>query len=109
MTNWGTKKRSIDDNKVAAVDSPILLTQFSFEASQLIKSFTKYMPFVVIILILIASITTFDLVFRPSGFFTNVLTDKTIDTMIIALSILLIIFLIFTVRPVLRSQKKLDK
>jgi|GEM_PF-620851 len=111
MTNWGTKKRSIDDNidKVTAVDSPILLTQFSFEASQLIKSFTKYMPFVVIILMLIASITTFDLVFRPSGFFTNVLTDKTIDTMIIAVSILLIIFLIFTVRIVLRSQKILDK
>ena len=111
MTNWGTKKSNIDDNidEAAAVDSPILLTQYSSEASQLIKSFLKYMPFVVIILILMASITTFDLVFRPSGFFTNVLTDKTIDTMIIALSILLIIFLIFTVRPVLRSQKKLDK
>ena len=111
MTNWGIKKRSIDDNidEVAAVDSPILLTQYSSEASQLIKSFTKYMPFVVIILILITSITTFDLVVRPSGFFTNVLTDKTIDTMIIAVSILLIIFLIFTVRPVLRSQKILDK
>jgi hypothetical protein len=111
MTNWGTKKSNIDDNidEAAAVDSPILLTQYSSEASQLIKSFLKYMPFVVIILILIASITTFDLVVRPSGFFTNVLTDKTIDTMIIALSILLIIFLIFTVRPVLRSQKKLDK
>jgi hypothetical protein len=111
MTNWGTKKSNIDDNidEAAAVDSPILLTQYSSEASQLIKSFLKYMPFVVIILILIASITTFDLVVRPSGFFTNVLTDKTFDTMIIALSILLIIFLIFTVRPVLRSQKKLDK
>ncbi len=111
MTNWGTKKRSIDDNidEVAAVDSPILLTQYSSEASQLIKSFTKYMPFVVIILILITSITTFDLVVRQSGFFTNVLTDKTIDTMITAVSILLIIFLIFTVRPVLRSQKILDK
>ena len=43
MTNWGTKKRSIDDNidEVAAVDSPILLTQYSSEASQLIKSFTR--------------------------------------------------------------------
>ena len=31
MTNWGTKKRSIDDNidEVAAVDSPILLTQYT--------------------------------------------------------------------------------
>jgi hypothetical protein len=38
-----------------------------------------------------------------------VLNDKIIDTMIIAVSILLIIFLILTVRPVLRSQKILDK
>ena len=113
MTNWGTKKSDIDDNIIddtAAVDSPILLTQYSSEASQLIKSFTKYMPFVVIILILIVSITIFDLVVKPLGFFTNVLTDKTIDAMIIAVSfILLIIILIFTVRPVLRSQKILDK
>ena len=111
MTNGGAKKSDIDNNIIddtATADSPILLTQYSSEASQLIKSFTKYMPFVVIILILITSITTFDLV-RQLGFFTNVLTDKTIDAMIIAVSILLIIFLIFTVRPLLRSQKILDK
>ena len=108
MTKWGTKKRSFDDNiEVAAVDSPILLTQYSSEASQLIKSFTKYMPFVVIILILITSITTFDLVVRPSGLFSNVLTDKTIDTMIIAVSILLIIFLIFTVRRSIEIAKNI--
>ena len=89
------------------VDSPILLTQYSSEASQLIKSFTKYIPFVVIILILIAAMTSFDLV-KELGFI-NMLSDETIDAMIIAVSILLILFLIFTVRPVLRSQKILDK
>ena len=41
------------------------------------------MPFVVIILTLIIGITIFDLV-KELGFFTNVLTDKTIDAMIIA-------------------------
>lgn len=111
MTNGGAKKSDIDNNIIddtATADSPILLTQYSSEASQLIKSFTKYMPFVVIILTLIIAMTIFDLV-KELGFFTNVF-DKTIDAMIIAVSfILLIIILIFTVRPLMRSQKILDK
>ena len=107
MTNNGNRKGSIDDDNLDYAASPILLTQYSSEASQLIKSFTKYMPFVVIILILIAAMTIFDLV-RELGF-THVLADETIDAMIIVVSIFLILFLIFTVRPVLRSQKILDK
>jgi hypothetical protein len=51
--------------------------------------------------------TSVDLV-KEIGFI-NMLADQTIDAMIIAVSILLILFLIFTVRPVLRSQKILDK
>jgi len=112
MTNGGAKKSDIDNNIIddtATAGSPILLTQYSSEASQLIKSFTKYMPFVVIILTLIIAMTIFDLV-KELGFFTNVLIDKKIDAMIIAVSfILLIIILIFTVRPLMRSQKILDK
>lgn len=107
MTNNGNRKGSIDDDNLDYAASPILLTQYSSEASQLIKSFTKFMPFIVIILILIAAMTIFDLV-RELGF-THVLTDETIDAMIIVVSIFLILFLIFTVRPVLRSQKILDK
>ena len=60
MTNSKSKKDKIDDSINA--DSPVLLTQYSSEASQLIKSFTKNIPFVVIILILIAAMTIFDLV-----------------------------------------------
>ena len=111
MTKGGAKKSVIDNNIIddaAIADSPILLTQYSSEASQLIKSFTKYIPFVVIILILIASIITFDLI-RLSGFFTNVLIDTIIDTIIVAISILLIIFIIFTILPALRYHKILDK
>ena len=37
-------------NNEIGYDSPILLTQYSSEASQLIKSFTKKIPFVVVIL-----------------------------------------------------------
>ncbi|MGZ5485382.1 MAG: hypothetical protein ACXWFB_05655, partial [Nitrososphaeraceae archaeon] len=41
--------------------------------------------------------------------FTRILSDETIDAMIIAVSLFLILFTFFTVRPVLRSQKILDK
>ena len=101
------ESRSNNINNDINYDSNVLLTQYSSEASQLIKSFTKKIPFVVIILIVIAAMTTFDLV-KESGF-TNILPDETIDAMIIAISILLIIFLLFAVRPVMRSQKTLDK
>lgn len=105
MTNRGTRKGRIDDN--INIDSPILLTQYSSEASQLIKSFTKNIPFVIIILILVAAMTIFDLIMDLG--FKNILSDKTIDAMIIVVSVFLIIFIIYTVRPVLRSQKILDK
>jgi len=105
MTNSGTRKGRFDES--INVDSPIVLTQYSSEASQLIKSFTKNIPFVVIILILIAAMTIFDLVMDLG--FTNILSDETIDAMIIAVSIFLILFLIFTIRPVLKSEKILNK
>jgi hypothetical protein len=105
MTKRGTRKGRIDDN--INIDSPILLTQYSSEASQLIKSFTKNIPFVIIILILVAAMTIFDLAMDLG--FKNILSDETIDTMIIVVSVFLIIFIIYTVRPVLRSQKILDK
>src|SRR5688572_210434 len=88
------------------VDS-LALTQYSSEASQLIKSFTKNIPIVVLILILIASMTTFDLIMDLG--FTRILSDETIDAMIIAVSLFLIVFTFFTVRPLLKLQKVLDK
>jgi hypothetical protein len=51
--------------------------------------------------------TIFDLVMDLG--FKNILSDETIDAMIIVVSVFLIIFIIYTVRPVLRSQKILDK
>ena len=105
MRDSKPKKDKIDDNRNA--DSHLLLTQYSSEASQLIKSFTKNIPFVIVILVLIASMTIFDLVMDLG--FTNILSDETIDAMIIIVSIFLIVFIIFTVRPILKSQKILDK
>jgi hypothetical protein len=105
MTNSKVRKDRIDESINA--DSPVLLTQYSSEASQLIKSFTKNISFVVVILILITSMTIFDLVMDLG--FTNILSDETIDAIIIIVSIFLILFIIFTVRPILKSQKILDK
>lgn len=104
MTN--DKFRNDKINVKLNADS-LALTQYSSEASQLIKSFTKNIPIVVLILILIASMTTFDLIMDLG--FTRILSDETIDAMIIAVSLFLIVFTFFTVRPLLKSQKVLDK
>lgn len=85
----------------------VILTQYSSEASQLIKSFTKNIPLLVTILILIVSTTTLDLIMDLG--FTRILSDGTIDAMIIAESLFLILFTLFSIRPVLRSRKILEK
>ncbi|HXV88234.1 MAG TPA: hypothetical protein VD710_03965 [Nitrososphaeraceae archaeon] len=85
----------------------VMLTQYSSEASQLIKSFTKNIPVVVTILILIVSMTAMDLVMDLG--IIRILSDETIDAMIIAVSLFLILFTLFSVRPVLRSRKILEK
>jgi hypothetical protein len=109
MTKCETKINGIkDNNNDNFIDnSLLLLSKYSLEASQLIKSFNKKIPFVIAILIVVASMTFFDLV-KEVGF-VSFLPDQTIDTMIISLSILLILFLIFTIRPILKFQKILDK
>jgi hypothetical protein len=105
MTNCETKINGIrDDNSID--DSLILLSKYSQEVSQSIKSFTKKIPFILTILIIITSMTIFDLVKEYE--FVMFLPDQTIDALIISVSIL-IIFLIFTIRPILKFQKILDK
>lgn len=85
----------------------VVLTQYSSEAAQLIKSFTKIVPFIVIFLISLASVTTFDLVMDLG--FARILSDEMIDAIIITISVSLILITVYTVRPILRSQKILDK
>ena len=59
MKNNEPRIGKIDDNINS--DSPLLLTQYSSKASQLIKSFTKNILFVILILFVIATMTIFDL------------------------------------------------
>ena len=95
----------IDDN--INNNSVLLLTQYSTKASQLIKSFTKNILFLILILFVITGITILDLSMDLG--FISVLSDETIDAFIIGTSLFLIVFTIIIVRPVFRSQKILDK
>jgi hypothetical protein len=95
----------IDDN--INNNSALLLTQYSSKASQLIKSFTKNILFLILILFVITGMTILDLSMDLG--FINVLSDETIDAIIIGTSLFLIIFTILIVRPVFRSQNILEK
>jgi hypothetical protein len=95
----------IDDN--INNNSALILTQYSSKASQLIKSFTKNIRFLILILIVITGMTILDLS-MDLGFITF-LSDETIDSMIIGTSLFLIVFTILIVRPVYKSQNILEK
>lgn len=99
-------RRDKTDDIINNNDSPLSLTQYSSEAARLIKSFTKNIVFVLIILFVIATMTIFDLSMDLG--FINILSDKTIDAIIIGISVFLIIFTILILRPVFKSQKILE-
>ena len=100
-------RRDKSDDSINNNDSPLSLTQYSSEAARLIKSFTNNILFVLIILFVIATMTIFDLSMDLG--FINILSDETIDAIIIGTSVFLIVFTILIVRPVFRSQKILEK
>jgi hypothetical protein len=101
------ESRDKPDDSINNNDSPLSLTEYSSEAARLIKSFTNNILFVLIILFVIATMTIFDL-YMDLGFI-NILSDETIDAIIIGTSVFLIVFTILIVRPVFRSQKILEK
>ena len=100
MKKKESRKHKLDDN--INNDSPLLLTHYSSEAAQLIKSFTNNILLVLIILFVITGMTILDLAMDLG--FSKILSDETIDAIIIGISIFLILFTILIVRPVLRSQ-----
>ena len=101
------ESRDKNDDSINNNDSPLLLTHYSSEAARLIKSFTNNIVFVLIILFVIATMTIFDLSMDLG--FINILSDETIDAIIIGTSLFLIAFTILILRPVFRSQKILEK
>lgn len=106
MKKNGSRRDKTDDS-INNNDSPLLLTHYSSEAARLIKSFTNNIVFVLIILFVIATMTIFDLSMDLG--FINILSDETIDAIIIGTSLFLIAFTILILRPVFRSQKILEK
>jgi hypothetical protein len=105
LKNTESKKDKNDDDINS--DPPLLLTQYSSKASQLIKSFTKNIRFLILILFVITGMTILDLSMDLG--FINVLSDETVDSMIIVVSLFLIIFTILILKPISRSQSILDK
>ena len=95
----------IDDN--INNNSALLLTQYSSKAAQLIKSFTYNIRYLILILFVITGMTVLDLSMDLG--FINVLSDETIDSIIIGTSLFLIVFTILIVRPVFKSQNMLEK
>jgi len=102
-----TESKKNKSNEDINSDSPLLLTQYSSKASQLIKSFTKNIRFLMLILFVITGMTILDLSMDLG--FINVLSDETIDSIIIVVSLFLIVFTILIVRPLFRSQSILEK
>ncbi|MDX1372714.1 MAG: hypothetical protein R3321_09605, partial [Nitrososphaeraceae archaeon] len=88
-------------------DSFLLLTQYSSEASKLIKSFTKNFVFIILILSVIALLTIIDLLKDLALF--NILSDTTTDAIIIIVAISLILFSILIARPLFRARRILAK
>ena len=105
MKKKESRKHKLDDN--INNDSPLLLTHYSSEAAQLIKSFANNIFLVLIILLVITGTTILDLAMDLG--FSRILSDETIDAIIIGISIFLIIFTILILRPVLRSQNICEK
>ena len=105
MKKKESRKHKLDDN--INNDSPLLLTHYSSEAAQLIKSFANNILLVLIILFVITGMTILDLAMDLG--FSRILSDETIDAIIIGISIFLILFTILILRPVLRSQNICEK
>jgi hypothetical protein len=105
LKNTESKKDKSDDDINS--DPPLLLTQYSSKASQLIKSFTKNIRFLILILFVITGMTILDLSMDLG--FIDVLSDETVDSMIIVVSLFLIIFTILILKPISRSQSILEK
>ena len=105
MKKDSSTRDKIDDN--INNNSALLLTQYSYKASQLIKSFTKNIRFLILILFVITGMTILDLSMDLG--FINVVSDETIDSIIIGTSLFLILFTILIVRPVFKSQNILEK
>lgn len=108
MTNNDSTRtdNNIGDTKTNS-DSFLLLTQYSYEASKLIKSFTKNFIFIILILSVIAVLTIIDLLKDLALF--NILSDTITDVIIIVVAISLILFSILIARPLFRSRRILAK
>lgn len=101
MVNIGGNSRYFDS------DSPTLPTRYGHEASIFIKSITKKFPYLIAIIIGLIALTILDL--SADMGLKLIIGDKSIDTLIISLSIIMLVILTIVLRPLFKFERVLEK
>lgn len=101
MVNTSGNSRYFDS------ESPTLPTRYGHEASIFIKSITKKFPYVIAIIIGLISLTVLDL--SADMGLKLIIGDKSIDTLIISLSLIMLVILTIVLRPLFKFERLLEK
>jgi hypothetical protein len=101
MVNTGGNSRYFDS------DSPTLPTRYGHEASIFLKSITKKFPYLIVIIIGLISLTVLDL--SADMGLKLIISDESIDTLIIILSVIMFVSLTIVLRPLVKFQRILEK
>jgi hypothetical protein len=101
MVNTSGNSRYFDS------DSPTLPTRYGHEASIFIKSITKKFPYLIAIIIGLISLTVLDLT-ADMGL-KLIIGDKSIDTLIISLSLIMLVIFTIVLRPLYKFERLLEK
>lgn len=94
---------NLSDNEV----SPILITRYANRAVTLISSIEKILYFLIVSMLTFAIIVFFDITAIKG--FIPIFSDDTIDLILFSIAIIMIGVLMFIIKMVLNTRKKLDK
>jgi hypothetical protein len=101
MVNTSGNSRYFDS------DSPTLPTRYGHEASIFIKSITKKFPYLIATIIGLISLTVLDL--SADMGLKLIIGDKSIDILIISLSLIMLVILTIVLRPLYKFERLLEK
>ena len=87
--------------------SPTMTTRYGHEASIFLKSVTKKFPYLIGIIVGLISLTVLDL--SADMGLKLIIGDKSIDTLIIILSVSMLVILIIVVKPLFKFQHVLER
>jgi hypothetical protein len=95
------------NSKYLDSDSPTMPTRYGHEASIFLKSITKKFPYLIATIIGLISLTVLDL--SADMGVKLIIGDKSIDMLIICLSVAMLVILTIILRPLLKFQRLLEK